>query len=141
MRPTCEHVRMTLHALDEIDLSTERFTGDELHDFLRRAREQGPVAQVLFYGASAFLITRFAVLREYFGEEPGEPCGMCDVCEDRPERADGFFAPVKAPSKTVLVKKSAVKPKRSRRSRRGGKSSRRRRRPGRSGGDVTGSPP
>jgi ATP-dependent DNA helicase RecQ len=41
---------------------------------------------------------RAAFLRGYFGEEEGEPCGLCDTCQARPARSDGFFAPL-APSK------------------------------------------
>ncbi len=41
---------------------------------------------------------RAAFLRRYFGEEEGEPCGLCDTCQARPARSDGFFAPL-APSK------------------------------------------
>jgi ATP-dependent DNA helicase RecQ len=37
-------------------------------------------------------------LQEYFGEEPGEPCGLCDVCRGRPARPEGFFDPVAAPA-------------------------------------------
>jgi ATP-dependent DNA helicase RecQ len=86
---------------------------------------------------------RAVYLQEYFGEEPGEACGLCDVCEGRPERADGFFAPVKAPPKTVTKKKT----KKASRSRRGGTSRRRRRGRGRRGrgrgsgsGDLAGPP-
>jgi superfamily II DNA/RNA helicase len=41
---------------------------------------------------------RAAFLRSYFGEEEGEACGLCDTCQARPARSDGFFAPL-APSK------------------------------------------
>ncbi len=41
---------------------------------------------------------RAAYLRSYFGEDEGESCGLCDVCQARPARSDGFFAPL-APSK------------------------------------------
>lgn len=36
-------------------------------------------------------------LREYFGEDDGEPCGLCDICRGRPERSDAFFAPLTKP--------------------------------------------
>jgi hypothetical protein len=41
---------------------------------------------------------RAAFLRGYFGEDEGESCGLCDTCQARPARSDGFFAPL-APSK------------------------------------------
>ncbi len=40
---------------------------------------------------------RAVYLRRYFGEEGGEPCGLCDVCRGRPERPSTFFQPVAAP--------------------------------------------
>jgi hypothetical protein len=40
---------------------------------------------------------RAEYLRRYFGEEHGEPCGLCDVCRGRPERPSTFFQPVAAP--------------------------------------------
>ncbi|MCP3982181.1 MAG: ATP-dependent DNA helicase RecQ [bacterium] len=39
---------------------------------------------------------RAVFLRSYFGEDEGEPCGLCDVCCEKPERADAFFAPLAA---------------------------------------------
>ena len=47
-------------------------------------------------------------LREYFGEEAGEPCGVCDFCRDRGERPSSFFVP---------LGKKAFKKKRRRRRR------------------------
>ena len=38
-------------------------------------------------------------LREYFGEEGGEPCGLCDVCRGRPERPSTFFQAIAAPQR------------------------------------------
>lgn len=48
-------------------------------------------------------------LRTYFGEEEGEPCGLCDVCRNRAERPSSFFVP---------LGKQAFKKKRRRRRRR-----------------------
>jgi ATP-dependent DNA helicase RecQ len=40
---------------------------------------------------------RAVFLRGYFGEEADVPCGLCDICRDRPARPDGFFAPLNPP--------------------------------------------
>jgi ATP-dependent DNA helicase RecQ len=40
---------------------------------------------------------RAGFLRRYFGEDEGEPCGLCDVCRGLPERPTGFFAPIARP--------------------------------------------
>jgi len=40
---------------------------------------------------------RAAFLRGYFGEETGEPCGLCDVCQGRPARPEEFFEPLASP--------------------------------------------
>ncbi len=42
---------------------------------------------------------RAVFLREYFGEEPGAPCGLCDVCRGRSGRPDTFFEPLAAPTR------------------------------------------
>lgn len=42
---------------------------------------------------------RATYLRSYFGEEDGEPCGLCDVCRGRPERPSTFFQAIAAPPK------------------------------------------
>jgi ATP-dependent DNA helicase RecQ len=40
---------------------------------------------------------RAVVLRRYFGEEDGTPCGLCDICRGRPQRPDTFWEPIAAP--------------------------------------------
>ena len=40
---------------------------------------------------------RAVFLRRYFGEGDGEPCGLCDTCRGRHERAASFFEPVLQP--------------------------------------------
>ena len=42
---------------------------------------------------------RAAFLRGYFGEETGEPCGLCDLCQERPARPTRFFAPIALPGR------------------------------------------
>jgi len=56
---------------------------------------------------------RAAFLRGYFGEETGEPCGLCDLCQERPERPTRFFAPIALPGRS--------EPKHRGRRRRGGR--------------------
>jgi ATP-dependent DNA helicase RecQ len=41
---------------------------------------------------------RCGFLRLYFGEDEGEPCGLCDVCLGRPERPESFFSPLTLPT-------------------------------------------
>src|SRR5690606_32974323 len=41
---------------------------------------------------------RAQFLRQYFGEPPGERCGLCDVCRGRPQRPEAFFAPIAKPT-------------------------------------------
>jgi ATP-dependent DNA helicase RecQ len=40
---------------------------------------------------------RASFLSAYFGEEDGEPCGLCDNCQQRKPRSADFFAPIHAP--------------------------------------------
>lgn len=51
---------------------------------------------------------RAIFLRRYFGEEEGEPCGLCDICRGAPERPSTFWQPIARPAR----------PKRRRRRRR-----------------------
>jgi len=53
-------------------------------------------------GIDAYATTeacRARQLREYFGEESGDPCGLCDVCRDRPDRPDSFWTPLSRPAR------------------------------------------
>jgi len=40
---------------------------------------------------------RAVFLREYFGEEGSEPCGLCDVCRGSSERPSVFYEPLDTP--------------------------------------------
>ena len=51
-------------------------------------------------------------LREYFGEDAGEPCGICDRCRDRGDRPSSFFVPL---GKKAFKKKRKRKRRRRRR--------------------------
>jgi superfamily II DNA helicase RecQ len=57
---------------------------------------------------------RASFLRQYFGEDNGQPCGLCDVCRGLPERPSTFFAPIARPEPPPR------KPRRRRRRRRHG---------------------
>lgn len=54
-----------LLALDGIDLWSAPVTGMDLHALMDRARDAGPLVRATFAGRPAFLITRFAELRQY----------------------------------------------------------------------------
>jgi hypothetical protein len=55
---------------------------------------------------------RAIFLRRYFGEEAGEPCGLCDICRGAPERPPTFWQPIARPER-------GNKKRRKRRRRRG----------------------
>jgi ATP-dependent DNA helicase RecQ len=55
---------------------------------------------------------RAILLRRYFGEEDGEPCGLCDTCRGRPERPSSFWEPIVQPERK---KKKKRRPARRRR--------------------------
>ncbi len=40
---------------------------------------------------------RAIVLRRYFGEEGGAPCGLCDICRGAPQRPSTFWEPIARP--------------------------------------------
>src|SRR6185369_8160484 len=42
---------------------------------------------------------RAVLLRRYFGEEDGAPCGLCDSCRGRPERPSSFWEPIAQPER------------------------------------------
>jgi superfamily II DNA/RNA helicase len=64
---------------------------------------------------------RAQLLREYFGEESGEPCGMCDVCRDKPDRPDSFWTPLSRPARKTGRKRGKKKASGSGRGRRRGR--------------------
>ena len=63
---------------------------------------------------------RATYLRSYFGEDDGEPCGLCDVCRGRPERPSTFFQAIAAPPKRKKRKRGRGKGKDKSRGRRDG---------------------
>ena len=73
---------------------------------------------------------RAVFLRGVFGEEPGDPCGLCDACRGAPARSSAFYAPLKKPRSREgrPGRRPRSKSKRSRRGGRRARSSRRRRR-------------
>lgn len=51
-----------------------------LHEYAERAaHDRDRLSEMMHYAETAGCRTQ--ILREYFGEDPGEPCGRCDNCE------------------------------------------------------------
>ena len=48
---------------------------------------------------------RAVLLRRYFGEEDGAPCGLCDTCRGRPERPSSFWEPIAQPERKKKKKR------------------------------------
>lgn len=48
---------------------------------------------------------RAVLLRRYFGEADGTPCGLCDVCRGRPERPSSFWEPIAQPERKKKKKR------------------------------------
>lgn len=77
--------------LAEVDFATADVRGDALHDVLRRARETAPVVEVRFYGAPAYLITRYETLRSYFNAQERFPGGVVYAFSTRPHIGSTFI--------------------------------------------------
>ena len=63
---------------------------------------------------------RAVFLRRYFGEESGDPCGLCDVCRGAPERPPSFWEPIARPPRHPPRGGKGRRGRRRRRRRRGG---------------------
>lgn len=63
---------------------------------------------------------RAIFLRRYFGEEAGEPCGLCDICRGAPERPSTFWQPIARPERSKRERPKRRKRRRRRRGRGGG---------------------
>jgi len=48
---------------------------------------------------------RAVLLRRYFGEQDGTPCGLCDICRGRPERPSSFWEPIAQPERKKKKRK------------------------------------
>jgi cytochrome P450 len=57
----------------DIDIATDPLPGDELHRFMRWARETAPVVRLPHLGDRGYLITRYDDLRNMFVDEAGFP--------------------------------------------------------------------
>jgi len=57
-------------------------------------RRMDSIAEYVFTGEC-----RAVLLRRYFGEADGAPCGLCDVCRGRPERPSSFWEPIAQPER------------------------------------------
>ncbi|MBX3025652.1 ATP-dependent DNA helicase RecQ [bacterium] len=60
---------------------------------------------------------RAVLLRRYFGEQDGTPCGLCDICRGRPERPSSFWEPIAQPERK---KKKRKRSNRKRNKKKGG---------------------
>jgi cytochrome P450 len=58
-----------------VDLGLDPLPGPELHEFLADQREAQPVVPVRFFGADAFLLTRFDDVKEAFRDDEHLPGG------------------------------------------------------------------
>lgn len=75
----------------DVDFIAEGFAGAELHDTLRRAREQGPVVRARFAGMDAWVITQYATLREFFADQEHFPGGVGYQFTTRPHIGSTFI--------------------------------------------------
>lgn len=77
---------------DEIEAEARKLAGQFETLRSQDARRLDSVAA--YAGATG---CRAVFLREYFGEEGSDPCGMCDVCRGASERPSVFYEPLEAP--------------------------------------------
>ncbi len=113
---------------DEIEPRSRELAGQ--FDTLRTqdARRLDAVAEYAYTDGC-----RAVFLKEYFGEEGGEPCGMCDRCRGQEDRPSSFWqplAPPREPSRRKRGRGGRTSERGAGRKGRGG-----RRRSGRSGRD------
>jgi len=59
-------------------------------------------------------------LRRYFGEEDGEPCGLCDICRGAPQRPSTFWQPIARPQRQKKRRRSRGRRRRKKGGNRGG---------------------
>ena len=58
---------------------------------------------------------RAVLLRRYFGEDDGTPCGLCDICRGRPERPSSFWEPIAQPERKKKKRRRGNRRRRNRR--------------------------
>jgi len=63
---------------------------------------------------------RAIFLRQYFGEEAGQPCGLCDICRGAPQRPSTFWQPIARPERGKRERGKRRRKRRGRRRRGGG---------------------
>jgi ATP-dependent DNA helicase RecQ len=63
---------------------------------------------------------RAVFLRQYFGEEAGAPCGLCDICRGAPQRPSTFWQPIARPERGKRERGKRRRKRRGRRRRGGG---------------------
>src|SRR5262245_6925341 len=77
---------------EDFDLARERPRGEELHRFLARLRERGPVARVRFGGAPAWVILRHAELARAFRDGVRFPPGPAYAATTEPVVGRSFIS-------------------------------------------------
>jgi ATP-dependent DNA helicase RecQ len=86
-----EAVFVTVPA-DEIEARSRELAGQFETLRTQDARRLDAVSEYAHTGQC-----RAVFLREYFGEEGSEPCGMCDVCRGQADRPSSFWEPLARP--------------------------------------------
>jgi len=82
----------TSAADEDFDFARERPRGEELHRFLARLREHGPVARVRFGGAPAWVILRYAELARAFRDGVRFPPGPAYAATTEPVVGRSFIS-------------------------------------------------
>ena len=77
---------------EDFDFARERPRGEELHRFLARLRERGPVARVRFGGAPAWVILRYAELARAFRDGVRFPPGPAYAATIEPVVGRSFIS-------------------------------------------------
>lgn len=75
----------------DVDLAFDDVAGPVLHEFLRRARDAGPVVGARFAGMDAWMITRFDTLRDFFTDQEQFPGGVGYQFTTRPHIGSTFI--------------------------------------------------
>lgn len=97
----------TLVAADEVESRSRQLAGQ----FETLRTQDGRRMDALFEYANG-TDCRAVLLRRYFGEDDGPPCGLCDTCRGRPERPSSFWEPIIQPERKKKKKKRPARRKR-----------------------------
>lgn len=97
----------TLVPTDEVEPRSRQLAGQ----FETLRTQDGRRMDALFEYATSGEC-RAIMLRRYFGEDDGPPCGLCDTCRGRPERPSSFWEPIVQPERKKKKKKRVTRRKR-----------------------------